>query len=184
MLGVGKTTLLREVIRHLALRYGTKVVVVDTSTEVTGAGQAGHGVTKLARRILATEKKLPPELIRQADATPTPMIIEVDEIGHHGDAAAVDSMLDRGVGMVATCHGETITKLVNTPIFWPVMGAIREHGLLRQRMTSPSFDLAVEVRGKGRFIVHNDVALAVDQVIAGEVPRGLRVGNWPNLRTG
>ena len=64
------------------------------------------------------------------------------------------------------------------------MGAGREHGHLGQRRTSPSFDVAVEVRGKGRFIVHNDVALAVDQVIAGEVPRGLRVGNWPNLRTG
>lgn len=31
------TALLREVLRPVALRYGTKVVV-DTSSEVTGAG--------------------------------------------------------------------------------------------------------------------------------------------------
>jgi len=86
--------------------------------------------------------------------------------------------------MVATCHGETITNVVNTPIFWPVMGAIREHGYSRQRMTKPSFDVAVEVRGVGRFVIHEDVTTAVDQVLAGEVPRGRRVDNWPNPRTG
>ncbi|MGY2894926.1 AAA family ATPase [Deinococcus sp. UYEF24] len=182
--GVGKTTLLREVIRHLALRYSTKVMVVDTSAEVTGAGQAGHWAAMPARRILVTNKSQQPELIRQAYANDNPMIIAVDEIGHHGDADAIASTIDRGVGMIATCHGETITNVVNTQTFWPVMGAIREHGYERQRMTKASFDVAVEVRGVGRFIVQDDVTAAVDQVLAGEVPRGKRVGNWPNLRTG
>ncbi|PJI53856.1 AAA family ATPase, partial [Methylobacterium radiotolerans] len=43
--GVGKTTLLREVLRHLAQRYGSRVVIVDTSSEVTGAGVIGHWAT-------------------------------------------------------------------------------------------------------------------------------------------
>ena len=73
------------------------------------------------------------------------MLIGVDEIGHHGDAEAIASTVDRRVGMVATCHDETITTVVNTPIIWPVMGAVREYGHVRQRLTSPSFDVAVEV---------------------------------------
>lgn len=112
------------------------------------------------------------------------MITEVADLVHHGDADAVASTVDRGVGMVATCHGETLTNVVNTPTFWPVMGAIREHGLTRQRMTDPTFDVAVEVRGVGHFVVHDRVAEAVDEVLAGRTPRGLRVGRWPNLRTG
>lgn len=111
---VGKTTLLREVIPHLALRYGTKVVVVDTSSEVTGAGQIGHWATLPARRILVSDKKSQPELIRQAYANHSPSFIAVNEIGHHGDAAAIASTIDRGIGMVATCHGETLTNVVNT----------------------------------------------------------------------
>lgn len=182
--GVGKTTLLREVIRHLALRSGTKVVVVDTSSEVTGAGRVGHWATQPARRILVSDKKSQPELIRQAYANHSPSFIAVDEIGHHGDADAVASTIDRGIGMVATCHGETLANVVNTATFWPIMGAIREHGITRQRMTEASFDVAVEVRGVGRFIVHERVTEAIDEVLAGREPRGVRIGKWPNLRTG
>ncbi|PTA66607.1 hypothetical protein C8263_17040 [Deinococcus arcticus] len=123
-------------------------------------------------------------MIRQAYANHSPMFIAVDEIGHHGDADAVASTVDRGVGMVATCHGETLANVVNTPTFWPVMGAIREHGLERQRRTEATFDVAVEVRGVGRFVVHDRVSQAVDEVLAGREPRSIRVGNWPNLRTG
>ena len=133
---------------------------------------------------MVSDKKYQPELIRQAYANHSPMFLAVDEIGHHGDADAVASTVDRGVGMVATCHGTTIANVVNTPTFWPVMGAIREHGLSRQRMTEATFDVAVEVRGVGRFMVHDRVNEAIDDVLAGREPRGIRVGNWPNLRTG
>ena len=64
------------------------------------------------------------------------------------------------------------------------MGAIREHGMERRRMTEASFDVAVEARGVGRFIVHERLSEAVDQVLAGREPRGRCVGKWPNLRTG
>ena len=121
------------------------------------------------RRILVTDKKQQPKLIRQAYANHNPIITMVHEIGHHGDADAIAS---------------TITNVVNTPIFWPMMGAVREQGYLRQRMTEPPFDIAVEVRGVGRFVIHDDVTAAVDQIIAGEVPGGKRFGQLPNLRTG
>lgn len=64
------------------------------------------------------------------------------------------------------------------------MGAIREHGMTRQRMTEACFDVAVKVRGVGRFIVHDRVTEAVDEVLAGREPRGVRIDNWPNLRLG
>lgn len=182
--GVGKTTLLREVLRHLAQRYGSRVVIVDTSSEVTGAGVIGHWATMPARRILVTVKTEQAELIRQAYANHSPMYIGVDEMGHHNDADAVASTVDRGVGMIATCHGETLTNVVTTQTFWPVMGDIREVAGERKRMIAPTFDVAVEVRGVGRFVVHNRVAEAVDSILAGGTARGLRVGRWPNLRTG
>jgi len=57
------------------------VVVVDTSAEVTASGQAGHRATLPARRILVTDKKQHPELIRQTYANHNPMIIAVNELG-------------------------------------------------------------------------------------------------------
>ncbi len=53
------------------------MVVVDTSA----AGQAGHWDTLPARRILVTDKKQQPELIRQTYANHNPMIIAVNELG-------------------------------------------------------------------------------------------------------
>lgn len=182
--GVGKTTLLREVLRHLAMRYGSRVVIVDTSSEVTGAGIVGHWATMPARRILVTVKTAQAELIRQAYANHSPMFLGVDEIGHHDDAHAIAATVDRGVGMIATCHGETLTNVVTTDTFWPVMGDIREVNGERMRMVAPTFEVAVEVRGVGRFVVHEQVAQSIDAILAGETPRGLKVGRWPNLRVG
>ena len=125
-----------------------------------------------ARRIPVSDKKVSLEPIRRASANHSPRFIAVDEIGHHGDADAVASTVNRGVGMVATCHG-TLANVVNTQTFWPVMGAIREHRMERRRMTEASFDVAAEVRGVGRFIVHERVkrsmkcSQAVNRVAAG-----------------
>lgn len=182
--GVGKTTLLREVIRHLALRYGTKVAIVDSNSEVTGAEQIGHWATPPARRILISDKKSQPKLIRQACAHHSPSFIAVNAIGYYGDADATTSTIDRGVGMVVTCHGESLTNVVNIPTFWSVIGALREHGVTRQRMTKASFDVAVEVSGVDHFIVHGRVTKAVNETLAGREPRGIRVSNWLNLRLG
>ncbi|PTA66614.1 hypothetical protein [Deinococcus arcticus] len=160
---------MRKVILHLAARYGTKVV--DTSSEVTDSGQIGHWAAMPTHRILVSDKKEQPKLIRQAYANHSPMFIAVDEIGHHGDADVVASTVDREAGMVATCHGETLTNVVNTPTFWSVMGAMREQGLTRQRMTEATFDVAVAVRGVGRFVSHDRMSQAVDEVLAGRSGR-------------
>ena len=78
----------------------------------TSAEPIGYWATMPACRILVSDKKVQPELIRQASANHSPMFIAIDEIGHHGDADAVASTVDRGVGMVATCHGETLANVV------------------------------------------------------------------------
>lgn len=151
---------------------------MDTSLEITGAGQKGHWATKPAPRILVTNKKGQAELIRQAYANHNPIIIGVDEMGHHGDAQAIADTTRRRVDMIATCHGETLTNVVNTETSWPVLGNIREVGLTRA-----ASDVAALVRGVGRDVVHENIAQAVDEVLAGHEPRGLRIGNWPYLRS-
>lgn len=180
--GFGKTTLLREIIRHLAQRYGSSVVIVDTSSEITGSGIISHWATYPARRILVTNKSEQAELIRQAYANHSPRYMAVDEIGHHGDADAIASTKARGVGMIAICHGYTLNDVVRSPVFWPVLGDIREVGVTRQRLNPATFDVAVEVRGIGRFVVHTDVSRAVDDCLTGLPARGLHVGDWPNMR--
>lgn len=174
----GKTTLLRDMVRILAERWGPRVVVVDTSNEIGGDGKITHPGIAPARRMQVPD---PPSLyqgrvIYQAIANHSPEIVVVDEIGYNEDVAVVQAASKRGVRVVATAHGEVLRDLVENPVLWPLMGDpdLKEG----RRRTRPSFSSAVEVKGKGRYIFHPNLAEAIDLLLEGEEPQGIPLGWW------
>jgi len=80
----------------------------------------------------------------------------------------------RGVRVVATAHGETILDLLENPVLLPILGDPAEG----RRRSRPSFAMCLEVRGRGRFVLYPEFAEALDTLLSGGEPEGLRLGRW------
>jgi stage III sporulation protein SpoIIIAA len=174
--GVGKTTLLRDIVRICAERVGPKVIVVDTSNEIGGDGRIVHPGLGAARRMQVSSPELQAKTIMQAIANHGPEIIVCDEIGYHGDVAVIQTAARRGVGVIATAHGRIFQDVLENPVFHPLMG---DYDLdAGKRRSRPVFDSAVEIRAKGKFLLHPNVAEAVDALLATGDPGGIKIGAW------
>jgi stage III sporulation protein SpoIIIAA len=166
----GKTTLLRDVVRILAERWGPRVVIVDTSNEIGGDGKITHPAIAPARRMQVPDppSKYQGWVIYQAIANHSPEIVVADEIGYNEDVAQVQGASKRGVRVVATVHGEKLLDVLENPVLHPLLGYpdLRT----RRREGRPSFQMALQVVGKGKYLVYEDLASAVDAMLAGETP--------------
>lgn len=173
--GVGKTTLLRDVVRVLADKHQRKCVVVDTSNEIGGDGTRPHPALGKARRMKVGDPKRQGDVLRQAVANHGPEVVVVDELGYHGDdVQGAETTARRGVRVVATLHGHALRDVLHNPAFWPLLG----HPLLSEsrRVADPVFRAAVEVRGKGKYLLHADLGGAVDRLLQGLEPGGEPLG--------
>ena len=104
--GVGKTTLLRNLIINLAgYIYSKRVGVIDTR------GELAYGLEdkKLLISILSGYPRR--EGIEIAVRTMNSQIIACDEIGNKTDADAIIDAQGAGVPIIATCHGSTISDI-------------------------------------------------------------------------
>lgn len=173
--GVGKTTLLRDIVRVLAEKHLRKCVAVDTSNEIGGDGTRPHPALGKARRLKVGDPKRQGEVLRQAVANHGPEVVVVDELGYHGDdVREVETTSRRGVRVVATLHGHVLRDVLHNPAFWPLLG----HPVLGEsrRVADPVFGAAVEVRGKGKFVLHKSLEDAVDRLLQGHDPGGETLG--------
>jgi len=174
--GVGKTTLLRDVVRILGEVHGRRCIAVDTSNEIGGDGTRAHPAIGKARRMKVGDPRRQGEVLRQAIANHGLKVVVVDEIGYHGgDVEIVETCSRRGVRVVATLHGHVLMDVLQNPTFWPLLGNVRLAE--SRRLTEPVFKAAVEVRGHGRLVLHEDLMGAVDRLLVGEDPGGVRLGS-------
>ncbi|MGC8903865.1 ATPase, T2SS/T4P/T4SS family [Thermus sp.] len=172
----GKTTLLRDIVRILAERWGPRVVVVDTSNEIGGDGLITHPGIRPARRMQVPDppSKNQGRIIYQAIANHSPEVVVVDEIGYNEDVYECLTASRRGVRVVATAHGERLLDVLENPALHPVLG---EPDLATgKRRTRPSFQAALQVVGKGRFLLYPDLASALDDLLQGREPEALPLG--------
>lgn len=174
--GVGKTTLLRDIVHILGERYGMKCVVVDTSNEIGGDGILPHAAIGEARRMKVGNPKRQGEVLRQAVANHGPEVIVVDEIGYHGgDVELIETTSRRGVRVVSTLHGHVLRDVLQNPRFSALLGNVNLHE--GRRTTDTVFKSAVEVRGKGKLVLHPNLQEAVDKLLQGLEPGGIRLGD-------
>ncbi|MCQ2789897.1 MAG: AAA family ATPase, partial [bacterium] len=103
--GVGKTTKLREISRLMADELHKRVIVVDTSNEIAGDGDLPHPAIGKARRMQVSQPEFQKDIMIEAVENHTPEVIVVDEIGTEAEAQAARTIAERGVMLIATCHG-------------------------------------------------------------------------------
>ena len=179
--GVGKTTLLREIARVLADESNKRVVVVDTSNEIAGDGDIPHPGIGRARRMQVARTVEQHAVMIEAIENHMPEVIVIDEIGNELEAAAARTIAERGVQLIATAHGNSLSNLLVNPTLSDLIGGIQTVTLgdeearrrhtqksILERKAPPTFDVVVEQQSWQELIVHRDVSDTVDSILRGQ----------------
>ncbi|MUG96783.1 AAA family ATPase [Scytonema sp. UIC 10036] len=187
--GVGKTTALREIARVLADDFHKRVVIIDTSNEIAGDGDVPHPAIGRARRMQVGRPELQHQVMIEAVENHMPEVIVIDEIGTELEASAARTIAERGVQLVGTAHGNEIENLIKNPTLSDLVGGIqsvtlgdeearrrRTQKTVLERKAPPTFDIAVEMLERQRWVVHRSVADTVDSLLRGHQPN-------PEVRT-
>jgi stage III sporulation protein SpoIIIAA len=181
--GVGKTTALREIARVLADDLGKRVVIIDTSNEIAGDGDIPHPAIGRARRMQVARPELQHQVMIEAVENHMPEVIVIDEIGTELEALAARTIAERGVQLVGTAHGNRIENLIKNPTLSDLVGGIQSVTLgdeearrrgsqksVLERKAPPTFDIAVEMLERQKWVVHEDVSETVDNLLRGRQP--------------
>ncbi len=187
--GVGKTTALREIARVLADELHKRVVIIDTSNEIAGDGDIPHPAIGRARRMQVARPELQHQVMIEAVENHMPEVIVIDEIGTELEALAARTIAERGVQLVGTAHGNQIENLIKNPTLSDLVGGIqavtlgddeaRRRGSQKtvlERKAPPTFEIAVEMLERQRWVVHESVSDTVDDLLRGRQPN-------PQVRT-
>ena len=101
--------MLRECASVLSDECGKRVVIVDTSNEIAGDGDIPHpGIGRVAAMQVRTPA-LQHAVMIEAVENHMPECIVIDEIGTELEAVAARTIAERGVQLVGTAHGNSIT---------------------------------------------------------------------------
>lgn len=178
--GVGKTTAIREIARILADEMERRVVIIDTSNEIAGDGDIPHPAIGRARRMQVAHPDLQHQVMIEAVENHMPEVIIIDEIGTELEALAARTIAERGVQLVGTAHGNYLESLIKNPTLSDLVGGIqyvtlgdeeaRRRGTQKsilERKASPAFHVAIEIHQRNSWIVHENVADAVDYLLKG-----------------
>ncbi|MDX2271122.1 MAG: R3H domain-containing nucleic acid-binding protein [Cyanobacteriota bacterium] len=181
--GVGKTTALREIARVLADDLHKRVVIIDTSNEIAGDGDIPHPGIGRARRMQVATPEQQHKVMIEAVENHMPEVIVIDEIGTELEAQASRTIAERGVQLVATAHGNQIDNLIKNPTLADLIGGIqtvtlgddeaRRRGSQKsvlERKAPPTFEIAVEMLERTRWVIHENVANTVDYLLRGRDP--------------
>ncbi len=107
---MGKTTLLRDILRNISERKGECVGIVDERSEIA-ACYLGIPQNNLGKRcdVLDCCPKAIGMILLLRSMSPT--YIGVDELGTLKDIESIKHVINSGSGIVATIHGENIENL-------------------------------------------------------------------------
>lgn len=181
--GVGKTTALREIARVLADDLNKRVVIIDTSNEIAGDGDIPHPSIGRARRMQVSSPEKQHQVMIEAVENHMPEVIVIDEIGTELEALAARTIAERGVQLVGTAHGNRLDNLIKNPTLSDLIGGIqavtlgdeeaRRRGSQKtvlERKALPTFEIAVEMLERRRWVVHQEVSETIDQLLRGQEP--------------
>ncbi len=172
---VGKTTTLRDLVRIIASdpKEADKCVVCDTSNEIGGDGDVPHHMISPARRKMVPSRKEQHLTMLEIVGNYSPKTIVLDELAYPSEAETAQEASQKGTRIVATVHGTSLRSAMNNKRYRIILGEIDM--ATRQRTAECVFNIAIEVLGYGKYLVHPNVDTAIDELLAGREPIGIPV---------
>ena len=178
--GVGKTTLLRETARTLSDKSNKRVVIVDTSNEIAGDGDVPHYAIGKSRRLQVPNTHLQHNVMIEAVENHMPEVIVIDEMSTELEALAARTIAERGVQLIATAHGNTLSNVISNPTLSDLIGGTQTVTLgdlearkrksqktVLERKHQPTFDIVVEIQERNIVVINSDVKTSVDMSLRG-----------------
>jgi hypothetical protein len=99
------------------------------------------------------------------------------------EAIAARTIAERGVQLIGTAHGNRIDNLMKNPTLSDLVGGIQSVTLgddearrrgtqksILERKAPPTFEIAIEMLERQRWVIHEDVAITVDALLRGRMP--------------
>lgn len=108
--GIGKTTLLREIVRIYSDEFNKKIVVIDERNEITG-NYNGENIINVGKRTFVLSSYKKDTGINLAVRSLAPEYVAVDEIGSKEDFVAINNASNAGVNIIATIHGDNLEEV-------------------------------------------------------------------------
>lgn len=181
--GVGKTTAIREIARVLADEMEKRVIIIDTSNEIAGDGDIPHRSIGKARRMQVSQPEFQHKVMIEAVENHMPEVIIIDEIGTEQETFAARTISERGVQLIGTAHGNYLESLIRNPSLSDLVGGIQYVTLgdeeakrrgtqksIIERKATPAFRVAIEIHERYSWIIHENIADSVDQILQGLNP--------------
>lgn len=109
--GVGKTTLLRELIRVISQR-GTRVSVLDERCELSASGSFDLG--RCSDVLSGVPKELGTSMLLRGM---NPQVIAMDEISREEDSMIIERVIGCGVVILASAHGRDRQDMLKRPMY-------------------------------------------------------------------
>lgn len=195
--GLGKTTLLRDLASSIANNpLNHRVTVVDTSNEIGGDGPVPLSFLGRCRRIQVPQRADQGRLMSEVIQNHTPDYLIVDELVTETEAEAAWSISQRGVRLIATCHGKTLENLLQNQSLKLLVGGTaqaflsneerrirqKEKKTILERPYSSPFDFVVEIIDRKSAFVYVNVNKAVDLILDDQSARAeSSVGDFVSL---
>lgn len=136
--GCGKTTILRDLARHLSCANESgrfyRVAVIDERGEIAACFQ-GEPQNDLGPCCDVFDGYPKGEGIMQAVRSMSPDIVICDEVGSDDDAKAIEMSINAGVTMIASAHASSIDELKSRP-------------QIKRLLLSGAFNCAVRLMGR------------------------------------
>ncbi|WP_407542150.1 hypothetical protein Q0M94_17945 (plasmid) [Deinococcus radiomollis] len=154
--------------------------MIDASNEITG--DVPHPMMSRVRRFKVGDPTEQALKLKRAICNHGPEEILMDEVGYSGDVPLLESASRFGLMVIATMHGNVVHDVLENPPLWPLLGiAIDERNGKLVKRAKACFDTAIEVHGKGKYLVHQSLNEMVLDLLNGHDRPGIRVGNWPDV---
>jgi stage III sporulation protein SpoIIIAA len=230
--GKGKTTLLRDIARLISTDLGKRTIVVDTSNEVGGDGDCWHPALGDARRMQVGSRNQDTvmleavknrkyalsssheKVLNNFKLLDSPQVLIIDELGKKSECVSTRTIINRGVQLIATAHGNTLQDVLSNPDLDTLVGGKQSVTLgdafakdmakekkmfaeddgknnlssvrktVTERGGQPTFHVVVELVDYNEWVIHSDVSKSVDGILSGSKNDVLVERRWEEENTG
>ena len=176
--GVGKSTLMRDMIRIVSLSLSMKGITVDTSGELAGDGDVPHPALGFCDVMPVPDPSAQESVIAAAIKNHNPSMLFIDEIGYNGDAEIIARAGTKSIKVWATAHGAIVRDLAGNADLDAVLGMPdRARNVFTTDLT---FETLIVVPEKGVYLIYEDLAQTLTEYRNGVETLPVRV----ELRSG